>query len=68
MCVCGVNCKLLQHLCNKDMDALLQFEKCGILLQVESLLSTYGNENGMIQVSYAQFYTVIVISTLTETT
>jgi len=49
MCVCGVNCKLLQHLCNKDMDALLQFEKCGILLQVESLLSTYGNENGMIQ-------------------
>lgn len=50
MCACGVATTIFTALSEQSTDVLNQYDKCGILLQVESLLSTYGNELGMIQV------------------
>jgi len=49
MCACGVATTIFTALSEQSTDVLNQYDKCGILLQVESLLSTYGNELGMIQ-------------------
>jgi len=52
-CVCGVATAIIS--CLGDGSRLEQFAEVGILYEVESLLSTYGNELGMLQVSLRAF-------------
>lgn len=49
MCACGVASLILKAASENGYHILEQYDKCGFLLQVESLLSTYGSETGMIQ-------------------